>query len=297
MGELIVIAGPTAVGKTDLTVELAKELKAPVVSFDSRQFYKELSIGTAKPSTVEMDGIKHYFVDSHSIQNPINAGTYANEAHPVIEELLEKHQYVIFTGGSGMYADATMFGLDNFPDIPNTIRTDIKNEISQGLESQLLDELKAKDPQYFNEVDQNNFSRISRALEVIRVSGQPYSSFKTQEKTYQFKGDYKRIILNREREELYARINLRVDLMMQNGLLKEVQSVQPYQHLQALQTVGYKEIFDYLNGETNLEDAVNMVKQNSRRYAKRQITWFKRYPDATWFHPNEHQNILNHILA
>lgn len=295
MGQLIVIAGPTAVGKTDLTVQLAKELQAPIVSFDSRQFYQELSIGTAKPSIEEMGGIDHFFINSHSIESPINAGTYADEARPVLNGLLEAHPYVIFTGGSGMYADATLFGLDNFPPISEKIRTTVKEEIKEGKQALLLEELKEKDPIYFNEVDQKNFSRISRAIEVIRASNQPYSSFKTEDKEYQLIGSFKRIVLNRERAELYNRINLRVDLMMNNGLLREVQGVLPFQHLQALQTVGYKELFDYINKKSSKEEAIELIKQNSRRYAKRQITWFKRYKDATWFHPNEYQNILNFI--
>lgn len=290
---LIVLAGPTAVGKTALSVPLAKHFKCPIISGDSRQFYKEIGIGTAKPTVNEMDGVKHYFVDSHSIHTPVSAGQFEKEAIPIIDELFESHKYLILTGGSGLFLKAIYDGLDNFIDISE----DVKEKVAQlqkqnGIEG-LQSELNLLDPVYFQNMDQQNPARLIRALEVCLQSGKPYSSFLNQQKSAR---NFKtiKIMLNREREELYNRINLRVDLMLKSGLLKEVKAVSPFKDLKSLQTVGYQEFFDYFEGKQDLETAIELVKRNSRRYAKRQLTWFKR-EGFEWFSPQDFNEILNHI--
>ncbi len=281
-----VVTGPTAVGKTNLTVQLAKKLGAPIVSCDSRQFYKELSIGTAKPTPEEMDGVPHYFIDSHSLNEPLTAGTYETEAVELIDELLTQFPTVIVTGGSGLYLQALLFGIEEKPEVPESISKTLQLRFEQeGLE-ELAEELKELDPVYYEQADVQNSRRVIRALEVIKATGKPFSSFqKGEPKARNWEADI--FILNREREELYNRINQRIDIMMHDGLLQEVESVLPYRKLPVMNTVGYQEFFDYFDDNTDLGTCVELVKRNSRRYAKRQLTWFRRLENANWIHPEE----------
>lgn len=301
---LIVIAGPTAVGKTSLSITLAKHFACPVISADSRQFFKEMHIGTAKPTKAEMEAVTHYFIDSHSIAESYNVGKFEKEAIDLLDQLFKKHETVILVGGSGLYIDAVCKGLDELPEadplIREKINTLLKEEGIEGLQRQL----KKLDPVYYNQVDLLNPQRVGRALEVCMTTGKPYSALRL-DKLKKRNFNCIKIGLIIDREILYERINLRVDQMMKDGLLNEVKSLQQYKHLNALQTVGYKELFDSLhelggdteNFETDrvLEKAVELIKQNTRRFAKRQLTWFRRDEQIKWFEPHEIENILTHI--
>lgn len=274
MKELIVIGGPTAVGKTALSVALAKEWNTAVISADSRQFYKEMSIGTAKPSQEEMQGIPHFFIDSHSIQDEVNSSRFAREAEALIHKLFQQHDKIILTGGSGMFIDALCFGLDDIPH-EKVIQEQLNQEYLENGIQPLLNELEQKDLVYYNQVDKNNPVRILRALEVIRITGLPYSSLrKGTKKQHDFSIRY--FVIDAPREILYERINLRVEKMIENGLEEEAKSLLPYRKLKPLVTVGYTEWFNYFDGKTDKETCIDLIKQNSRRYAKRQTTWFKR---------------------
>lgn len=291
---LIVIAGPTAVGKTALSIELAKFYNCPIVSADSRQFYKEMSIGTAKPTKEEMQDVPHYFIDNISIHDTYNVGQFEREAIECIETLFKDHEQLILVGGSGLYINAILNGVDEFEEIPSLIREQlIKDYEEKGL-TYLQEQLKQLDEVYYNQVDLNNPQRIMRALEVCIHTQKPYSSFRTKEKK-QRSFDAINILINTDREALYTRINKRVDVMMQNGLLEEVQALYPYKHLNALNTVGYKEIFDFIDNKCTLEEAVNLIKQNSRRYAKRQLTWFNHQGDFETFAPTDLEKLKAYL--
>ncbi len=292
--QLIVIAGPTASGKTDLSVVLAKEWNTVVISGDSRQFYKEMSIGTAKPTSSEMQGIKHYFIDSHSIKNEINAAHFAKEAEILLQELFKNNDKVILTGGSGMFLDALCFGLDDIPH-SKEVQEELNWEFKQkGLE-QLKLELLEKDPEYYSIVDLQNPIRIIRALEVIRITGTPYSILrKGSKKVNDFDINY--FVLDVPRDTLYNRINLRVDNMIKAGLEEEVKSLINYRDLKPLSTVGYSEWFQFFDNSIDRNTCIELIKQNSRRYAKRQVTWFKRNPDAIWVNFGSTQEMKNTIL-
>lgn len=278
--QLIVIEGPTASGKTALGVELAKRWETVVISADSRQFYKELSIGTAKPSVEEQDGVLHYFVDSHHLEDEVTSARFAKEVLEILQKEFEKHDRILMVGGSGMFIDAVCNGLDEIPK-SDELKAQITEEWkANGLES-LLNELKGKDLDYYNEVDKDNPMRIIRAIEAIRLTGEPFSKMRTKTEKERF-FDIKRFVIHHEREKLYDRINRRVDLMIENGLLDEVKSVYQLQHLKSLKTVGYVELFDFIDGKISFDEAVNLIKQNTRRYAKRQLTWFRRHPEAVW---------------
>lgn len=296
--QLIVISGPTASGKTALSVALAKHFKSCVLSADSRQFYKEISIGTAKPTIEEMEEVPHYFINSHQLTDEVSAALFEREALQILDELFQRHEVIILTGGSGMFVDALCDGLDKIP-TSKEIRDELQAQVDQGDLKILLEELKEKDPVYFNQVDQKNPVRIIRAVEVIRLTGLPYSELrKSKPKERPF--GVQRFVIEHDREFLYDRINRRVDLMMEAGLLEEVKSVIPFRHLSSMNTVGYKELFNYLDGNCYLDEAVNMIKQNSRRYAKRQITWLKRNSSAQWIPFTTTQQMLeqiNHLLA
>ncbi|MCO5260765.1 MAG: tRNA (adenosine(37)-N6)-dimethylallyltransferase MiaA [Crocinitomicaceae bacterium] len=280
MKELIVIGGPTASGKTALSIALAKEWKTVILSADSRQFYKEMTIGTAKPSEQEMDGIQHFFINSHSITDEVNAARFAKEAEWLLKQLFQQHDKVILVGGSGMFIDALCYGLDDIPHSP-TIQAELNETVQANGLDQLLEELKEKDCEYYQTVDRNNPVRIIRALEVIRLTGLPYSSLrKGKRKENDFSIHY--FAIDVPRELLYERINKRVDIMIDNGLEQEAKALIPYQHLKSLQTVGYSEWFDFFNGKISKEECISLIKQNSRRYAKRQITWFKRNDEVIW---------------
>ncbi|NVK63874.1 MAG: tRNA (adenosine(37)-N6)-dimethylallyltransferase MiaA [Flavobacteriales bacterium] len=280
MKHLIVISGPTASGKTSLSVALAQHFKTCVLSADSRQFYKEVSIGTAKPTTEEMEGVPHYFIDSHQLSDEVTAAQFEREAMAVLEEQFKKHDVIILTGGSGMFVDALCHGLDDIP-TSKELRNTLQQQVDAGGLNELLEELKERDPSYYEQVDRKNPVRVVRAIEVMRLTNQPYSKLRTsQRKERPFQ--VHRFVIEHERAFLYERINKRVDLMMEAGLLDEVKSVIPYRHLSSMNTVGYKELFQYFDGTNSLQEAVDQIKQNSRRYAKRQITWLKRNPEAHW---------------
>jgi tRNA dimethylallyltransferase len=290
MPNLIVIGGPTASGKTSLAVSLATQLNTVVVSADSRQFYKEMSIGTAKPTLEEMQGVVHYFIGSHSIHKELTAASYAAEANTLLTNLFKTHNNVILVGGSGMYIDALCSGLHDIP-----ASTELRNELTEEWKTEglgkLLSELESCDTITFNQIDIKNPVRVIRALEVFRLTGLPLSSFKmNQHSAPDF--DVIRFVIDLPRNELYDRINQRVDLMIQNGLIDEVNELIPYKDFTSLNTVGYKEIIDYLEGKYSLDEAIEKVKLNSRRYAKRQLTWFRRHKESIWIAPNEFNEIM-----
>lgn len=293
---LIVIAGPTASGKTALAIRLAKHFNTCIVSADSRQFYREISIGTAKPSIEEQAGVLHYFIDSHSIENPLSASVFADEALAILATEFKTKDTLILVGGSGLFIDALCIGLDKIP-FNQEVRNQLNEELLQVGLDVLLDELEKKDPIYFSQIDKANPSRVIRALEVIRNTGNMFSSYidnSTKEKR-DFLSQY--YIINHSREKLYARIEQRVDQMIQTGLLEEVESVFHLAHLQPLQTVGYSELFRFLRKEITYEQAIAFIKQNTRRYAKRQLTWFRRNQDAYWLENTELELQLKEVLA
>lgn len=273
--ELHVIVGPTAVGKTDYSIELAKEFGSPIISCDSRQIFKEMKIGTAPPSPDQLAAVKHYFIFSHSVSQYYTAGKYELEALEVINELFKTHDRLVVVGGSGLYVDALCYGLDDFPPADIELRNQLMERLEkEGIES-LRMELKQLDPESYYSMDIANRQRVVRALEVTLMTGKKFSSFKTnQVKSRPFK--INKSVLSMPREELYDRINRRVDMMFDAGLVAEVESLRQYRDMPALQTVGYKEIFEYFDGKHSLETARELIKRNSRRYAKKQISYFKR---------------------
>ena len=275
--KLLVIYGPTAIGKTSLAIQLALQHKIEIISADSRQFFKEMKIGTAVPEQEELDAAKHHFIQHKSIHDNYNVGLFEKEAISKIEQLFKHHNTLIMVGGSGLYIDAVCKGLDTFPDIDETLRIELRQKFEDYGLQWLQDEVKKIDPIFYASSDVNNHQRLLRCLEVCKQSGQTFSSYKKkQNKTRPFEIEY--ISIKMDREKLYQRINDRVDIMMEKGLLQEVESLIKFQDLNALKTVGYSELFQYLNKDISLERAIELIKQNSRRYAKRQITWLKRYP-------------------
>lgn len=291
---LICIVGPTAIGKTALGIKIAQHLGCQIISADSRQFYQEISIGTAKPSQLELVSVKHHFINSHSITDVVSVGSYEKQALQIIETLFETNNTVVMVGGSGLYIKAVLEGFDELPTVNPEIRSQLNQEFQDFGIGKLQQELQTTDPSYFAKIDIQNPQRIIRALEVIRSTGKAFSSYQTNKKNER---DFKviKIGLNTSREILYQQINQRVDVMMQNGLLDEVKSMQAYQHLNALNTVGYSELFEYLNGKISLETAVEAIKQNTRRFAKRQLTWFKRDEEINWFEPSEVDKVMGVI--
>ena len=280
---LVVVAGPTAVGKTALCVQLAQHFRTEVVSADSRQFFRETSIGTAKPTPAEMQGVVHHFVDSHSITEEYSAGRYEADCLLLLDKLFRQHRVVVLTGGSGLYLQAVTDGLDELPTTDPAVRTQLQQELAaHGLEA-LVAELARLDPVAHRRIDRQNPQRVLRAVEVCRATGQPFSSFHTAGRSVAERPfRVIKIALTREREELYRRIDQRVDEMLEAGLLAEVQALRPFRHHNALQTVGYQELFDYLDGIYDWPEAVRLLKRNTRRYAKRQLTWLRRDPEYRW---------------
>jgi tRNA dimethylallyltransferase len=278
---LIVIVGPTAIGKTAFSIQLAQLFHTEIISADSRQFYKEMSIGTAKPSAEELSQAPHHFIGNISIHDVYSAGKFEQDALAIIEEKFNTHDVLIMVGGSGLYINVVCNGIDDIPSDENIKNALILQHKNEGLEP-LLQQLKQLDETYYNQVDKSNPSRIIRALEVCLVSGKPYSSFRENTKKERPFNIIK-IGLDGAREDIYNNIHQRVDIMMENGLLDEVKTLHPYKHLNALQTVGYSELFDYLDQKVSLDEAVQLIKQNTRRYAKRQLTWFKKDEDVKWF--------------
>ncbi|ASU33674.1 tRNA (adenosine(37)-N6)-dimethylallyltransferase MiaA [Mucilaginibacter xinganensis] len=278
---LLVIAGPTAVGKTAAAIEVAKHFHTVVVSADSRQFYREMSIGTAKPSDEELSAVQHYFINSLSINETYTAGDYEKQCLDLLHDLFKSNNVVVLTGGSGLFIKAICEGFDAFPDTDAAVRESLNKELDTYGITYLQEKLKTADPEYYQQVDVNNPQRVIRALEVFESSGKPYSSYR---KSNLSKRPF-RIIkagLRMPRPELYNRINRRVDLMAAQGLVDEVRSLLPYRHLNALNTVGYSELFDYFDGKTGMDTALDLIRQNTRRFAKRQITWFGKDKTITW---------------
>ena len=292
---LIVIAGPTAVGKTSVSIEIAKHFSAEIISADSRQLYRELEIGTAVPSLEELKQVKHHFIQSNSIDHPVSAGEYEKLAISKIEQLFLKHNTLILTGGSGLFIDAVTKGIDDsFPSAEPKIREELESMLESNGIQWLQQKLKELDENYYKKVDLNNPRRLIRALEICLSTKKPYSSLlKNKSKIRSF--NCIKICLNIDRVDLYERINNRVDSMLSLGLLEEVKSLYPKKHLVSLKTVGYSELFDFLEGKLKLEEAIELIKRNSRRYAKRQITWFKRDSNYLWLNPNNIENIIKEI--
>lgn len=292
---LIVVTGPTAIGKTDLAIRIALNYDTEIVSADSRQFYKEMSIGTAKPTKAETEAARHHFIDSISIHDPYSAGKFEAEALNVLEGIYKERNVAVMVGGSGLFVRAVTEGFDEFPDVDPAVREGLnKTFAAEGITALQL-QLQDLDPDYASEVDLDNPQRVIRALEVCLSTGKPYSSFRAVNNRQNRSFKSIKIGLNMERPQLYERINRRVDMMMDQGLLEEVQQLLPYRHLNALNTVGYSEIFDHLDGKISLSEAVERIKQNTRRFAKRQLTWFRKDTEITWFHPEDYPSIINFI--
>jgi tRNA dimethylallyltransferase len=278
---LIVIAGPTASGKTAAAIELGKHYQTVIVSADSRQFYSEMSIGTAKPTEEELATVQHYFINSHSITDPFSAGDYENQCLGLLDELFKVHKKVILVGGSGLFIKAVTEGFDEFPDVTPGIRQKLNLELEENGIEFLQEKLKRADPDYHKQVDLNNPQRVIRAVEVFESTGKPYSSFRNSKiNPRPFKSIKFGLML--PREVLYDRINRRVDNMVKQGLVDEVRSLLPFRNINALNTVGYTEFFDYFDGKSSLDNAIAAIKQNTRRFAKRQLTWFRKDEEIIW---------------
>ena len=290
MKTLVVLLGPTGVGKTELSLRLAKHLGSPIISADSRQLYKELAIGTAAPTPEEQAQVKHYFVGTLQLTDYYSASQYEEDVISLLNDLYQTHETTLMSGGSMMYIDAVCKGIDDIPTIDETLRADLRELYQkEGIDS-IRRQLKILDPVFYKQIDLKNHKRVIHALEICLMAGKPYSSLRTESK----KPRPFRIIkigLKREREELYERINHRVDKMMEQGLLEEARSVYHLRHLNSLNTVGYKELFNYFSGEWTLDFAVEKIKQNTRIYSRKQMTWFKRDEEIRWFHPAEMEGI------
>lgn len=290
---LISIIGPTAIGKTALSIKLANYFNTEIISADSRQFFKEMQIGTAAPTTEELAAAKHHFIHHKSIQDNYSVGSFEKDALTCLETLFKNHNVVIMVGGSGLYVDAVTKGLDDFPDVDASIRNSLNADLETKGLTYLQEQLKSLDPVTYNTIAIDNPHRVIRALEICIGTGQPYSSFLNKKENER---PFKTITigLSADREIIYDRINRRVDIMMKEGLLNEVKNLLPYKDLNALNTVGYKEIFNYLEGKWDLDFAVSEIKKNSRRFAKRQLTWFKKTEKTLWF---DYETAVEKIIA
>lgn len=291
---LVVLLGPTGVGKTALSFALAEWLGSPILSADSRQLYAEIPIGTAAPTPEDQERVKHYFIGTHQLTDYYSAAQYEADVLSLTEELFRTHDTLLLTGGSMMYIDAVCKGIDDIPTVDEiTRRTLLERYENEGLEP-LIAELRLLDPEYYRIVDLKNPKRVIHALEICYMTGRTYSSFRTRTaKQRPFK--IIKIGLRRDREELYSRINQRVEQMVSDGLIEEAKRVYPYRHLNSLNTVGYKELFAHFDGECTLEFAIEKIKQNSRIYSRKQMTWFRRDEEIHWFHPDEKEDIINLI--
>lgn len=291
MKTLIVLLGPTGVGKTDLSIDIARYFQTSILSCDSRQIYKEMYIGTAVPSVSQLAAVPHYFIQTISVEDYYNSWQFEVEALAKIRELFTEKDVVLMTGGSMLYIDAVCKGIDDIPTISPELRAELMEIYEQQGPEAIQAMLKELDPVFYEQVDLNNGKRVLHAVEVCRMAGVPYSSLRTntpKERGFRIV----RIGLNREREELYERIDRRVDMMLAEGLEAEARRLWPLRHLNALNTVGYKELFDYFEGKTDYEEAVRLIKRNSRRYARKQLSWFRRDEDIQWFHPDEKDRIM-----
>ncbi|MEC7858278.1 MAG: tRNA (adenosine(37)-N6)-dimethylallyltransferase MiaA [Bacteroidota bacterium] len=292
--KLIVIIGPTASGKTDLAINLASEIKSEIISADSRQFYKELNIGTAKPSKYELSTINHHFINNLSITDDYSAGKYKEEVEEFLEEYFRSNDIAILVGGSGLFIDVIVKGIDNVPKVPKEFREELNNSLKINGLTFLANKLKQVDPESHKNIDLNNPHRVIRALEVSLYTKKPYSSYHKQNNDLRKDIDLYFIGYNLSKEILYNRIDTRVDLMIENGLVDEVKRLTDYKKLNALNTVGYKELFNFLNGDLNLDEAIELIKSNTRKYSKRQMTWFKKYNDVKWYDEKINNNqIIN----
>ncbi|MFI5219240.1 MAG: tRNA (adenosine(37)-N6)-dimethylallyltransferase MiaA [Bacteroidia bacterium] len=279
--QLIVITGPTAVGKTELSLKLAKHFSTEIVSADSRQFYKEMNIGTAKPTTSQLNEVRHHFINSLSIKEDYNAGRFETDCVSLLDKLFQKHERIILTGGSGLYINAILYGVDNLPKADCEIRASIKEQFEKnGIES-LQQQLKLLDSEYYNTADIRNPHRLMRAIEVCLLTGKKYSSLvgkKNEKRNF----DFVLFGLQIDKKELHERINTRVDKMISEGLVDEVKTLLPFKHCNALQTVGYKELFQYFEEAISLDEAISLIKKHTRNYAKRQMTWFRKMKEIKW---------------
>lgn len=291
---LIVITGPTAVGKTALCLDIAQHFGIPIINADSRQIYKELKIGTASPTSEQLQLVPHYFVGSLSLTDYYSASLFEQQVLEILSRQFREHDFALMAGGSMMYIDAVCDGIDDIPTVDDQTRETLKRRLAEeGLEK-LVEQLKELDPEYYEIVDRQNPRRVVHGLEICLMTGRTYTSFRKREKKERpFR--IVKIGLNRPREELYDRINQRVDQMMQQGLLEEAKALYPMRQMNALNTVGYKELFDYLDGRWPLEEAVERIKGNTRRYARKQLTWYKKDPQIRWFHPDEKEQIISYI--
>ena len=295
-GTLIVVVGPTGSGKSALAVTLAQHYCAPIISTDSRQLFRGMAIGTAQPTAEELAAAKHYFIADREVEDDFNCGRYEVEALELLEGLFAENDYVVAVGGSGLYIQALCDGMDNLPEADEAIRGQLKLRLeSEGLEA-LADELRRLDPVYAEEVDICNPARVMRALEVCITTGRPYSEQRSGSRAER-PFNIVKIGTDIPREELYDRINRRVDMMVADGLIEEVRAMYPKRHLNALQTVGYREVFDHFDGKCSLEESIELIKRNSRRYAKRQMTWFRRDERVGWFSPKDIDKIVEFISS
>jgi tRNA dimethylallyltransferase len=294
MNTLIILLGPTGVGKTELSLRIAERYSSPIISSDSRQLYRDLPIGTAAPTAEQLARIKHYMVGTLSLTDYYSASNFEEEVISLLQKLHQTHPVVVMTGGSMMYIDAVTKGIDDIPTVTPEIRNAIYRQFEEEGLTNILSELKEKDPIHYEEVDRNNYKRVIHAVEICRMTGKPYSTFRTNTR----KERPFRIIqigLTRDREELCNRINQRVDQMMADGLLEEARRAYPFRALNSLNTVGYKELFKYLEGEWTLDFAIEKIKRNSRVYARKQMTWFKRDTTIQWFHPEDEIGITAYL--
>ena len=294
MNSLITLLGPTGVGKTELSLKVAERFNSPIISSDSRQLYRDLPIGTAAPTPEQQARVKHYFVGTLNLTDYYSASQFETDVLALLEQLHATIPHVVMTGGSMMYIDAVCKGIDDIPTVTPEKREAIYQQFAQEGLTPILEELKAADPKHYEEVDRQNYKRVIHAVEICRMTGKPYSSFRTNiRKSRPFQ--IIKVGLTRDREELYDRINRRVDVMMEEGLLEEARGVYPYRALNALNTVGYKELFNYFSGEWTLDLAIEKIKRNSRVYARKQMTWFKHDPEIHWFHPDEEEAIFQFL--
>ena len=282
---IIILTGPTAIGKTDAAIELAQTLSTEIISADSRQIYKQMSIGTAKPTKEQLNEVPHHFVNHISIHEPFSAGDYMRQARQKIEEIFLQNDHVVVTGGTGLYIKALLHGINEFPEVPAEITSELETKLGKAGIEQLQEELKKLDPVHYAKIDIHNSRRLIRALSIIKVSGKSYTSF-TEIKPEKLNYNFRYFVLQRERKELYNRINARVDNMMQDGLLAEAKTLVKHKELRALQTVGYQELFDHLEGKMLLAEAIEKIKQHTRNYAKRQLTWFRGVDNAEFIDAN-----------